>query len=75
MRSFFFDGDFRRNPKTKLFCAICQRDIETPAGMVLLGDDVCEIINPSQALGNEYKVAVGPECLKNLPKDFILPAA
>ena len=73
-----FEPDFRRNPKTKYFCAICYRDIHNPEKAIavtvdwatwtlLKGHDrSAEFPNfPSKEIGNEY---IGLDCWKRLNK-------
>ena len=70
--SFYFDGDFRKNPKTKIFCAICQRDLKHTEYYIYLGTDVCEIRHPKHLLGDELVVPIGSECCKLIPKEYVL---
>lgn len=48
-RTKFFDYDARRNPKTKLFCAMCQKDIKPGSQyrMVHLVSDGMQILHPA----------------------------
>lgn len=71
-RTTTFDGDFRRNPKTGTFCAVCQKDIKPDAvkHWVNLGEESCVVIHPEDCNGAELKVPVGNECIKQIPKEF-----
>lgn len=73
-----FDPDFRRNPKTKHFCAHCYRDIHDPSKAVAVTVDwntwtLLEGHNREKEMpnydkwpkeiGNEY---IGATCMKKL---------
>lgn len=69
--TFYFDGDFRKRPKTDFFCVVCQKDLKKAAGYVLLGSgDVCELVHPAHLRGDEVHCPVGSECIKKIPPDF-----
>jgi hypothetical protein len=71
-----FDGDFRREPKTDIFCAVCQRDIKFTARryFVWLDEPFCDglIIHPEDIIGTEIIGLVGPECRKKIKAEFLM---
>lgn len=70
---FFFDGDFRKQPKTNFFCAVCQRDLNPKKSVsyVYLGDPCNHVVDPQQLEGNEIKAPVGPECRNKIPNEYL----
>jgi hypothetical protein len=68
--------DYRRNPKTNRFCALCQRDILGPSVRAYALDGPQCLVHPadaaaaSQAGGDVFVVELGPECAKLIPQDF-----
>ena len=72
-KSYYFDGDFRREPKTDFFCVVCQKDLKSAKGYIMLGTaDICESRHPDALRGDELKVPVGSECIKKIPKEYIV---
>jgi len=71
-KNFPFDGDYRRNPKTDFFCAMCQKDIVPNSEVyhVYLGDPAEFIVDPKRLDGSELKVPIGPECAKKIPAAY-----
>ena len=69
----FYDADFRRDPKSSLFCWACQKDIRLgrPYREVFLVDG-CELLHPndvsraSELRGVLAWVPVGPDCAKRI---------
>lgn len=72
-RYVFFDGDFRRVPKTRSFCAVCQRDTKSPAHSIYLGNDVSIAIHPDDKDNDCILVPIGPECERRFPTEFLVP--
>lgn len=72
-RHFPFEGDFRRAPKTRFFCALCQKDLNPDAAnieYVYLGDPAEFVADPARLDGSEMKVPVGPECARKIPPGY-----
>lgn len=72
-KNFYFDGDFRRNPKTDFFCALCQKDLNPNSKniqYVYVGDPALFVTDPERLEGNELKVPVGPECINKIPSFY-----
>ena len=71
-KHFPFNGDYRKTPKTKLFCAMCQKDIKPSAYIehVFLGDPADHVKDPLRLDGDEIKVPIGPECAKKIPAGY-----
>ena len=67
---FFLAPDFRRNPKTKHFCHLCQRDISGNYKTVRASDDYMCAIDPESQEGS--LINVGPECAKKIPKAYYI---
>jgi len=68
-----FDGDYRKTPKTKFFCAMCQKDLKpsaTNVEYVFLGDPAEYVTDPQRLDGLEMKVPLGPECSKKIPPGY-----
>lgn len=75
----YFDGDYRRNPTTNLFCAYCQRDLDKVKYYAYLTFiKVPRIINPKFI--KEYNketekiifVPIGSECAKKIGKEWLV---
>lgn len=84
-RSKYTDPDYRRDPKTKVFCFICQRDI---AGVKFYGHSVYngqpEVVHPEDSAIADREVPIvdnygmlpaGSECVKRIGKEWFVPAA
>lgn len=77
-RLHFTDPDYRRDPKTDRFCALCQRDLKEGASVVRAlqsGQEACCIVHPDDAIEGDFEVLVGPECAKKVPAEFRLAAS
>lgn len=72
-RTSFFDGDFRRQPKTPCFCCVCQRDLdpESVDAWLYLGEDPCQIVHPEDLDGSEIRAPIGKECRRSVPIEYI----
>ena len=71
-RTFEFDGDFRRNPKTNLFCVVCQKDLKPGSKYsYFYWSDCCTAVHPDAIDGTELLSPVGPECAKQFPNGFL----
>ena len=68
----YLDPDFRPTPKTDCYCCICSRDLKRVAGQVYLGDASFDAIDKSEPDFDGYKGSVGPECIKKIPKEFLI---
>lgn len=74
----FFDADFRKDPKTKLFCAYCQRDlnINKLSFMAYLDfEKEPTIYNPNYKGMFDDKVLIcpiGSECAKKIGKEWLV---
>lgn len=70
------DPDFRREPKTHDFCALCQRDLHGPRRWGFLIHDGFVIVHPAWASAFDGEkstpgwVQIGPECAKRFPPDW-----
>jgi hypothetical protein len=84
MRTFYFDPDYRKPPKTQFYCAICEKDLKHSSHSIIVGElsnSWMEAIHPDDAAefydvsnGNEIYVSpVGPECAKKIPNEFLIP--
>lgn len=74
-KEIFIDCDFRKDPKTNHFCAVCQLDLDPnkPCEYVFVDAiQSCIFVHPNHVDDYEYveKVAIGPECSKKVPKEF-----
>lgn len=71
-RFFPLNGDFRKNPKTNFFCAICQKDLDPKKKnyYVFLGDPCDHVVHPDYLEGNEIKAPIGSECIKKIPNIY-----
>jgi hypothetical protein len=79
------DPDFRRNPKTAVYCALCQKDIKGEprfyAHMVngcfaAVHPDDREIANHEIPEHENFGILpVGPDCAKIIGKEFVYSAA
>lgn len=74
-RYHYLDGDYRRDPKTEVFCCRCNKDIPEPRFFVFIGDDMHHAIHPEDVATAEDKTItkewIGPECRKHVPADFV----
>lgn len=76
------DPDFRRTPKTKLFCALCQRDIKPGAEKyAFIFDMSMTVMHPVDVQAAQAEMPadslygwlpVGPECAKKLGAGWTL---
>ena len=78
LRKKFTDPDFRRDPKTDQWCAICQKDIRgTPTSYIHLVNG-CMALHPDDEEnytpgvdGEDYGFQpVGPDCAQRLGKEW-----
>ena len=67
----FVDCDYRKQPKTSCFCAVCQRDIKNPKYYAYYSDP-CEFAHPDNLQGNEIKVIIGNECARHFPDGYLI---
>lgn len=77
-RTLFIDPDFRRTPKTKVFCCVCQRDLRPKAArrFVFLQSDGWHTIEHPQDQHSENVVrhAVGLDCARKLGLEWSVAA-
>ena len=72
------DPDFRREPRTSVFCALCQRDLTGEHAWGFLTFEGFAIVHPGWApkfqtdVGGEWQ-RIGPECAKKFPPTWTLP--
>lgn len=74
------DPDYRREPKTEFFCALCQRDIKnknTACGIHVVegGNSICHPGDSHLYEGDSGDCGiyyVGPECAKKVNKEYRL---
>jgi len=76
----FFDADFRKIPKTNLYCSYCQRDLNIKKLKYLAFlsfDDAPTIFNPLYV--TEFSKSrtieifpIGSECAKHIRKDWLI---
>ena len=75
MRTIFLDYDARRNPKTRGYCAMCQRDIGVGASARVVRIRVSDmhILHPEDA-GLEGDVGLlGHDCAKKIGLEWSVP--
>ena len=75
------DPDFRRDPRTEVFCALCQKDIAgEPKFFAHFISGVAAAVHPEdreiadRVLGEDDNLgllAVGPECARIIGRDFV----
>lgn len=80
MRTKYTDPDFRRNPKTALFCYQCQKDLKPESeyrlvyvvdGMSALHpDDIAAHVKGKNDLG---LLPIGPDCARRLGLEWSVP--
>lgn len=76
---FDLDPDFRKEPKTEHYCALCQRDIKTSekVNQVRLvfdeANSLCVAANDDATTyeGDIGLKPVGSECTKKVPTDYL----
>lgn len=72
MRTISLDPDFRKTPKTDNYCAICQKDIKVARLAVYLLDSF-NAVHPEDAEGKGFELAeIGPECARQVPKEYLV---
>ena len=71
----FMDPDFRRDPKTDQWCAICQKDIKGDPKFYIHLIDGCMALHPDDedkwkdegSVGEDYGIQpIGSDCAKRL---------
>jgi len=72
---FDLDPDFRKEPKTDHYCALCQRDLQAAkrhAQIHLAYVEGFELVaNGSAVEGEDHGLKpVGPECVKKVPTKY-----
>lgn len=67
------DADFRRTPKTKVFCHRCQKDVPDSSPRVWIADDMQTVLPPGHSLASVV-VHLGTDCLRSagIPSDWII---
>ena len=76
-RMFFLNADFRRDPKTNCFCAVCQKDLKGKFVTAQMDDDGLgqHLVHKDDLDGTEFKVFLGLDCVKkkkNTSRIYIL---
>jgi len=80
------DWDFRKDPKTDHFCAVCQKDIKLgrPYRMVHIVDGGAVILHPEDEAiyaangdqaGDLLHHPIGPECARRIGQEWSRPIA
>ena len=72
----FFDPDFRRDPKTSVFCAACQKDIKGKRYTARVIDD-CTVAMPGEAVEGAQTDETrdfGPDCAKRIGLEYFTEA-
>lgn len=77
-RTIWFDGDFRKDPKTEIYCCICQKDLKGKFHKALLSwEEDSSLLHPEDAdpTTGYTDVYVGLTCAKKnkIPVEFFLP--
>ena len=78
-RSLWLDPDFTRNPKTSLFCCVCQRDIKGDARFFArVVDGGFFAVHPEDEglVPDDYPedfgtLPVGPECARRIGREWL----
>lgn len=75
IRTQYLDPDYRKDPKTELFCCRCQRDLNPDRKYyyVFLGENGYEATHPEDAHLAKNPIGwcpIGPECVKHLDKEW-----
>jgi hypothetical protein len=68
----FFDPDFRKTPKTSVFCAACQKDIKGARYAARVIDD-CTVAMADEAVGEVQRDEIrdfGPDCAKRIGLEY-----
>ena len=68
----FFDPDFRGSPKTKTFCAACQKDIKGTKFIARVIDD-CLVAMSDEVIENAQHDETrdfGPDCAKRIGIEY-----
>lgn len=81
-RKKYLDADYRKDPKTDLFCCKCQRDIRNKSNyrMVHIVDGGHMVLHPEdEALyvsdgGDMYFFPIGPDCARQIGLEWTHPA-
>jgi len=76
----FFDADFRRQPKTSINCAYCQRDLNSQQIKYLAWlsfENGPQIFNPKTVwkMKHDFDLGLHPigcECAKHIGKEWLL---
>ena len=80
LRMKFTDPDFRRDPKTDQWCAICQKDIKGDPKFYIHLIDGCMALHPDDedkwnddgSDGEDYGIKpIGPDCAKRLGLEWV----
>lgn len=73
-RLHFLDADFRKEPKTRWFCAICQRDVKHGYRKAWMEDDGLgqHLVHKDDLDGSEFQVLIGSACAKKVPEVFLI---
>lgn len=77
-RQKYTDPDFRRDPKTDVYCAICQRDIRGPHRWGWFTHDTAYVVHPEDVARGLTKPSdlgwfrIGPECARRLGNEWTL---
>lgn len=80
IRTTFLDPDYRKDPKTDLFCCKCQRDIkpESAYRWVHIIDGGMTVLHPESEAeyqsdaGDTYFHPIGPDCAKQLGLEWTI---
>lgn len=77
----FVDPDFRRDPKTKVYCCVCQKDIKGEPRFYARFVDGCCFVHPEDEhlIPADYKedygtLPVGSDCAKRIGLEWVRPA-
>ncbi len=80
-RTKYLDTDFRRRPKTDLFCYVCQKDIKPDSKyrMIHVIDGGPNVLHPGSEAdyvsdaGEMGSHPIGPDCAKRLGLEWSVP--
>jgi hypothetical protein len=80
-RTIFIDPDYRRSPKTSVFCCVCQKDIKGAPKFYARVVDGCNFVHPEdEALvpagyAEDYgTLPVGSDCAKRIGLEWVKKA-
>lgn len=81
-RTKFIDPDFRRDPKTSVFCCRCQKDIKGAPEFYVHLIDGCAVLHPDDehllpsGYPQDYGIQpVGADCAKFIGKEWVTVGA